>query len=173
MSRPRSRRQEQRLLAAGLRVQGMTWVEIAAVFRQRYRVNARVALRLAHGWSQSQAAEQWNRRWPNDAKTFKNFSYWEVWPTPSGYAPSLAVLGRLAELYACSVADLLADVGDCRALDPYHCATAAAGQLGPAVSSADSAVRELVDQVQTAVGRVLVACLTSGPRARVELRRER
>jgi hypothetical protein len=146
-------RHQQRLVAAGLRVQGRTWVEIAAVLRQRYGVNARVALRLAHGWSQRQAAEQWNRRWPDDPKTFKNLSYWEVWPAPSGYAPSLAVLDRLAQLYECSVGDLLADVGDHRALDVHH--RAAAHQCG----AADGAVGELVELVQTAVGRALVDVL--------------
>jgi hypothetical protein len=158
MPRPRSLRHQQRLVAAGLRVQGRTWVEIAAVLRQRPGVNARVALRLAHGWSQRQAAEQWNRRWPDDPKTFKNLSYWEVWPAPSGYAPSLAVLDRLAQLYQCSVGDLLADVGDHRALDPHHRATAR--HHG---GVADGAMRELVELVQTAVGRALVGCLASGP----------
>ncbi len=146
MPRPRSLRHQQRLIAAGLRAQGRTWVEIAAVFQQRYRVNARVALRLAHGWSQRQAAEQWNRRWPNDPKTFKNLSYWEVWPAPSGY------------------------VGDHRALDIHHRATA--HQRG----AADGAVRELVELVQTAVSRALVGCLASGPpspSAVAELGRER
>ncbi len=169
MTRPRSLRQERRLIAVGLRAQGRTWVEIAAVFQQRYRVNARLALRLAHGWSQPQAAEQWNRRWPDDPKTFKNLSYWEVWPAASGHAPSLTVLDRLAELYECSVADLLADVGDHRALDAHHHATA---RPAPALS-ADGAVRELVDLVQTAVGHALVACLASGPSAVAELRRHR
>jgi len=44
------------------------------------------------GWSQSQVAEEWNRRWPDDLKTFKNFSYWELWPARTGHAPSLDVL---------------------------------------------------------------------------------
>jgi tetratricopeptide (TPR) repeat protein len=62
-------------------------------------------------------AEEWNRRWPDELKTHKNVSYWELWPADTGHAPSLTVLSRLAELYECSVSDLLVDVGDHRDLD--------------------------------------------------------
>ncbi len=110
--KPRSVRQAQALQAAQLRDQGRTWAEIAAVFRATYRINPRVALRQAHGWSQPQAAERWTARWPSDPKTFKNFSYWEQWPSQTGHAPSLETLDRLAQLYECKVTDLLADCDD-------------------------------------------------------------
>ena len=116
-ARASSLRQERRDWAAELRVQGSTWVEIADAFADRYGVNPRVAFRLAHDWSQRDAADQWNHHWPDDPKTFKNFSYWEQWPAPTGYAPSLDVLARLAELYQCAVADLVIDLADYSNLD--------------------------------------------------------
>ena len=104
-------------LVEELRDAGQTWRQIAAVLRDRYRVNGLVAMRLAHGWSQRDAADAWCARWPDEPKTFKNFSYWELFPSPTGYAPSLAVLARLAELYQCAVVDLLSDAPDFRGKD--------------------------------------------------------
>ncbi|GAA3114226.1 hypothetical protein JOF29_003703 [Kribbella aluminosa] len=116
-ARASSLRQQRRGWAIELRTQGSTWVEIADAFADRYGVNPRVAFRLAHDWSQRDAADHWNHHWPDDPKTFKNFSYWEQWPAPTGYAPSLDVLARLAELYQCSVADLVIDLADYSNLD--------------------------------------------------------
>lgn len=113
----RSLRQEQARLAADLRARGRSWVQVAEVFRKKYRVNARMALRLAHGWSQRRAADEWNLRWPDESKTLKSFSYWEVWPSSTGYEPSLRVLEKLARLYQCRVADLVCDLADHRDLD--------------------------------------------------------
>lgn len=69
-------------------------------------------MRLAHGWGQADVADRWNRRWPDEPKTFKNFSYWENWPSETGHMPSLTTLNRLAELYECSVSDLLRGWGE-------------------------------------------------------------
>ncbi|WP_371788096.1 hypothetical protein OG404_09095 [Streptomyces griseoaurantiacus] len=130
-ARPRSRRQEQVQFATELRAAGKTWPEAAAAVRHRYRVNARVAPRLTRGLSQRQVAELWNGRWPDDPKTFKNISTWELWPASTGHAPSLDTLDRLAQLYECSVVDLLADLPN-HGHPPPHPSPAPAGPA-PAV----------------------------------------
>jgi len=104
-------------LVAEMRLGGATWVKIAQEVSQQFKVNNLVGMRLAHGWSQRDAADEWCRRWPDQPKTFKNFSYWEIWPGATGYEPSLSVLIRLANLYECAVVDLVADLPDFRYLD--------------------------------------------------------
>lgn len=152
MSKP-SRRREQMELAALLRSQGRNWVEIAGVLSARYDVNARVGLRLAHGWGQRQAAEAWNALWPDDLKTAKNFSYWETWPL-SGHAPALPTVDKLARLYQCSLVDLLIEVSDYRHLDEARLLENSSGRTGSAEGweVADDpttldTVRELWDRV--------------------------
>ncbi|MGH3936268.1 MAG: hypothetical protein ACRDS1_15045 [Pseudonocardiaceae bacterium] len=127
MPQLRSQKQRREQLVNSLRTSGASWVQVAAALQQRFRLNARVALRYAHGWSQREAADAWNRRWPDELKTFKAFSYWERWPGSTGHPPSFENLIKLAELYECAVSDLLVDLPDFRHLD-----TAAADPALPA-----------------------------------------
>jgi tetratricopeptide (TPR) repeat protein len=117
MGEPRSQKQQREQLVRSLRDKGKSRVEVAEALRQRYRFNARAAFRYAHGWSQRQAADEWNRRWPDELKTFKMFSYWEQWPSSTGHVPTFDNLSKLAELYECAVSDLLVDLPDFRHLD--------------------------------------------------------
>jgi hypothetical protein len=125
-----ARRQEQLELAASLRAEGRTWIAIGTALQDRYGLNALVAMRLAHGWGQAEAAAGWTAAWPDDPKTFKTFSSWENWPGPTGHAPSLAVLDRLAQLYQCNVADLLSRWGEHRSADDYESAETGDAESG-------------------------------------------
>lgn len=133
-AKPRSRRQEQIRAALELRAQGWSWARVAAEFRDRYKVNARAAQRMARGWSQREAADEWNARWPDDPKTFKNFSAWELWPGPTGHAPSLATLDRLARLYECAPGDLLADLPNYAVKSESSSDSGASSALVPALA---------------------------------------
>jgi transcriptional regulator with XRE-family HTH domain len=117
----------------------------------------RVAFRLARDWSQRDAAERWNERWPADPKTFKNFSYWEQWPAASGYVPSLDVLAKLAELYDCSVADLVADCSDFRSADPAYQIRRQLNTIdaGIPATTEHEAVKRLVNEVEGTTAEAL------------------
>jgi transcriptional regulator with XRE-family HTH domain len=102
----------------------------------------RAALRMAHDWSQRDVANRWNERWPDEPKTFKNFSYWENWPSKTGHAPSLEVLSRLAELYECNVADLLSDCADFHHRDTNYRARRELDQMREIVAGVTSNGRD-------------------------------
>jgi tetratricopeptide (TPR) repeat protein len=109
MARRRSTKAEQAELSEALRAQGWTWAEIAGEFQRRYAINARVAFRVIRGWSQGDVAREWTRRWPKPPNTAQNISRWERWPV-GGHEPALTTLGRLAEIYECDLAHLVADL---------------------------------------------------------------
>lgn len=109
-------RRERAQLMQVMRAGGKTWVQIAGVISDRYLVNARVALRWAHSWTQERVASEWCARWPEDQKTDQNISTWERWPE-SGHEPSMRTLSRLAQIYECDLADLVTDLAQYRHLD--------------------------------------------------------
>lgn len=111
-SRARSVRAEQVHLAQAMRDNGCSWRQVADEFVWRWRLTYLQAFRLAHGWSQEQAAERYNVRWQPDRPLIgKHISYWEMWPSKPGKEPPLSKLRMLAEVYECSLSDLLAEPG--------------------------------------------------------------
>lgn len=114
----RSRRSRLAALTNQLRRDGQTWAQIAVRIGRDEHVNARVAMRLAHGLSQQAVADRWNELFvASDGASLaaKQVSYWETWPE-SGREPSLEDLRRLAQIYQCDVGDLVEN-GSYRHLD--------------------------------------------------------
>ncbi len=109
-SRIRSKREQRDALTRQLRAEGQSWAQIAARIHAGEHVNKRVAMRLAHGWTQWEVARRWNERWPAEdggaGITGQVISYWETWPQ-SGREPSVKTLCRLALIYECDVTDLI------------------------------------------------------------------
>jgi transcriptional regulator with XRE-family HTH domain len=107
-------------LAAQLRAEGKTRAEIARALRHHARREEEFdlaplkALRLAHGWTQHDAALEWTGLWPELPKTYKDFSNWET----ARHTPGLDIFDKLAQLYSCDLADLLADRPGYRRRDP-------------------------------------------------------
>lgn len=105
-----STRAEQARLSRAMRNQGCSWRQIADELAQRWDLSHLQAFRLAHGMSQEQAAERYNARWqPPRPLTGKHISYWEMWPAQTGKQPPLNKLRMLAEVYECTLSDLLAE----------------------------------------------------------------
>lgn len=115
----RSVRQQRFDLVAALREDGRTWVEISYALQERWsELTPRRALRLAHTkngrcWTQKDAAEAWGDLLPDErTPEAKEISRWETWPRQGGQRPSFETLDKLAQVYECRVADLIADIGD-------------------------------------------------------------
>lgn len=109
-------RAEQHQLARTLRDQGDTWVDIAGRIRERWpELNARTAMRIAHGWTQKQAADKWNDLGLEPSRTVDDISAMER------RRPGFAALDKLARLYECATTDLLVgDVADYRYMDAVN-----------------------------------------------------
>lgn len=106
-SRRRSVRQDQTCLSQAMRGNGHSWRQVADEFVGQWGLTYLQAFRLAHGWSQQEAAKHYNERWhPQRPLTGKHISYWEMWPSKSGKEPPLSKLRMLADVYECSSSSL-------------------------------------------------------------------
>jgi hypothetical protein len=105
--RIRSLKQEMDLLSAELRDQGLTWVEIAERFRQRWSFNPLQSFREAHRLTQSKVTDQWNSLWPDQPLTVRKLGAWEAWPNRTGNEPPQTALSKLARIYQCQAGDLV------------------------------------------------------------------
>ncbi|WP_238429423.1 hypothetical protein [Frankia nepalensis] len=121
-----SQRVEQEELRARMRAVGMSHDEIAIEFARRYQLRPRAAHRVAHGWTQMQAANHINAYAarvgldPQGAApmTAPRLSELENWPLPNNRRrPTPQLLALLAEVYDTSVHNLI-DLDDREHLTP-------------------------------------------------------
>jgi 8-oxo-dGTP pyrophosphatase MutT (NUDIX family) len=98
------RASEYRQLSEQLRSDGWSTSQIIERWVAERGLHPREAARLSHGWTQQQAADQWNELWPDPEHpcTRKHVSNWET-----SRQPSLETLNRLARVYRCAAGDLL------------------------------------------------------------------
>nr|WP_308222795.1 helix-turn-helix transcriptional regulator [Frankia sp. AgPm24] len=99
-----------------MRAVGMSHDEIAIEFARRYKLRPRAAHRVAHGWTQHQAARQINAlaaRTGIDPRgtalmTTPRLSELENWPLPlNRRRPTPQILALLAEVYGTSIHNLI------------------------------------------------------------------
>lgn len=108
-----------------MRATGMSHHEIAIEFARRYRLRPRAAYRVAHGWTQHQAADRINAyaaRAGLDPEgtapmTAPRLSEVENWPRPARRRPTPQILALLAEVYECDL-HALVDSDDREHLPP-------------------------------------------------------
>ncbi|WP_198287111.1 helix-turn-helix transcriptional regulator [Frankia sp. QA3] len=108
-----------------MRAAGMTHEEIAVEFARRYRLRPRAAYRVAHGWTQQQAADRINAHAARAgldpdgiaAMSAPRLSELENWPVPLRRRPTPQTLALLAHVYGTSIHDLL-DLDDREHLAP-------------------------------------------------------
>jgi transcriptional regulator with XRE-family HTH domain len=98
---------------------GATRAAIVAEMRARWGMRPREAWRQAHGWSLQEAADRINDTSHNSTLAAlidaSQLGKWEKWPARASRRPGLAVIALLAEVYGCTVEDLL-DLEDRRHL---------------------------------------------------------
>jgi transcriptional regulator with XRE-family HTH domain len=84
-----------------MQLQGLTYQEIADEMAMRWGYRPRQAMRHAHGWTQEEVADRFNRVTddPRAPMTAKRISDYEAWPA-GGVKPTLKTLSILARLYS-------------------------------------------------------------------------
>ncbi|ABD11193.1 hypothetical protein CcI156_18290 [Frankia sp. CcI156] len=121
-----SQRVEQEELRARMRAVGMSHDEIATEFARRYSYRPRAAHRVAHGWTQAQAAGHINAHAarvgldPGGAAplTGPGLCERELWPQPNNRRrPTPQFLALLAEVYGTSIHNLI-DLDDREQMPP-------------------------------------------------------
>ncbi|ABW12068.1 hypothetical protein Franean1_2638 [Parafrankia sp. EAN1pec] len=121
-----SHRVEQEELRARMRAVGMSHDEIAIEFARRYHYRLRAAHRVAHGWTQQQAANHINAHAARTGldpqgtapMTAPRLSELENWPLPNNRRrPTPQLLAQLAEVYDTSIHNLI-DLDDREHLTP-------------------------------------------------------
>jgi hypothetical protein len=124
-----SLRKEKRELRERMRALGLDYRQIATEFARAYHLRPRAAWRAAYGFSQTEAAQQFNVFCgdngldPNglSGMTAAHLSEYENWPghstQPTGRKPSPYLLAVLAAMYGCQVAELI-DFADRSHLPP-------------------------------------------------------
>ncbi|MER5322257.1 helix-turn-helix transcriptional regulator [Streptosporangium roseum] len=115
-------RAERAALCEEMKQAGCSLAEIVMEMRARWRMRPREAWRQAHGWTLQQVADRIDVAAVNLpgsalASDASLVGKWERWPATAGRRPSLRALTLLADVYGCTVEDLL-DLEDRRALPP-------------------------------------------------------
>jgi hypothetical protein len=103
----------------------MSHDEIAVEFARRYRLRPRAAHRVAHGWTQQQAADHINAHAARTAldpdgaatRTAPWLCELENWPVPPRRRPTPQILALLAQVYGTNVHNLL-DLDDRENMPP-------------------------------------------------------
>jgi transcriptional regulator with XRE-family HTH domain len=173
-----SLRVEQDELRARMRAVGMSHDEIAVEFARRYNYRPRAAHRVAHGWTQAQAANRINAHAaragldPQGAApmTAPRLSELENWPLPNNRRrPTPQLLALLAEVYDTSIHALL-DLDDREHLSPADILLLDKMPRAARMQPTGPAAQMMHQSGGTAAGVVVEPAVVGGTRSLLELR---
>jgi transcriptional regulator with XRE-family HTH domain len=106
----RDRTNERDQLRQTMQQQGRTFEQIAVAMARHFGDRPRPAWRHAHGWTQQDVADRYNREVndSNASMTAHRISDYERWPiNGAGTKPTVLTLGVLAKLYSTSVSKII------------------------------------------------------------------